>query len=422
MGSEHYRVLIIGGGTGGIATASLLRRAGVERIAVVEPSKDHFYQPLWTLVSAGVVRPQATRRPESNYIPRGVRWVRDTVAELSPETRRVQLLSGAKLSYDFLVLAPGVRPELDAITGLREALATPHVSTNYSYELAPKTWELIRNFRGGVALFHMPSTPIKCPGAPQKIMYLAADYWRRHRLLAASQVIYGSGTAAIYGIKPYAMVLEQVLARYGIDARFKHELVEIRPEQREAVFERANGDGCERVSITYDMLHVVAPQRPPRFVTDGPLADERGWVSVDQYTLSHPRFAEVFALGDAAGTPNSKTGASAAKQARVVAANLVSRLNGEEPSARYDGYVACPIVTGYGRMVLCEFDYSGNATPTLPWLDTFRERYDMWLLKRYGLPLIYWNFLLRGRAIPFVARETVPSVSHTRLQRAPAHP
>jgi sulfide:quinone oxidoreductase len=402
----HHRILILGGGTAGIITASLLRRAGQRDIAIIEPSALHFYQPLWTLVGGGVVRKEATAHSEASTIPRGVRWIQDRAAEVDPERQTIRTQSGATVSYDFLIVATGIQLNWDAIPGMKDAIERGDASSNYQYDLAPKTWNLIKHFRGGTALFHMPGTPIKCPGAPQKIMYLAADYFRRTRIRRKVEVIYGSGTGSIYGAKEYAAVLNRVVDRYGIDARYNHELVEILPQKKEAVFRLTNGAQEQRVTIPYDILHAVPPQSTPDFIRQSALADpakpQEGWVKVNKHTLQHVNFPNVFALGDVANTPNSKTGAAVAHQAPVAAANLLAVLRGKEPVTQYDGYIACPIVTGYGRMLLCELDYTGKPAPRIPAIDTFKERYDMWLLKRYGLPWLYWNFLLPGRKTPFL--------------------
>ncbi len=416
---RHYRVLIVGGGTAGIATAARLARAKIDKVAIIEPSPTHFYQPLWTLVGGGVVQRETTARPESSVIPPGVDWIRDEAREIDPQSRRVVTAANGSVGYDFLVVATGVKLNWDAIPGLREAVATPYASTNYDYDLAPKTWRLIRNFTGGTALFHMPGTPIKCPGAPQKIMYLAADHFRRRGISSHAKVVYGSAPPSIYGVKEYAAVLERVIERYGIDARFRHELVEVRPATREAIFRTKDGDQERRVSIFYDLLHVAPPQAPPDFVAASPLAGPGGWVEVDKNTLRHLRYPEVFALGDVAGTPNSKTGAAAWRQALVVADNMAALLRGQEPAAQYGGYVACPIVTAYGKMLLCEFDYSGRPTPTLTMLNTFRERRDMWYLKRYGLPWFYWNLAMRGRTLPLSYGDRTPLLGHAAQEATP---
>lgn len=402
---DHHKIAIVGGGTAGIITASLLRRAGEKDIVIVEPSQRHFYQPLWTLVGGGAVAREASLRREADYIPRGVRWLQERVASLDPDHQSLNTDAGTQLSYDFLVVAAGAELDWDAIPGLKEAVDRGNASTNYTYDLAPKTWDLIRNFRGGTALFHMPGTPIKCPGAPQKIMYLAADYFRRKGILRDANVIFGSAGRSIFGAKEYADVLNKVIQRYHIETRFNQELVAVEPEKKEAIFVLKGGPENRRTAIPYDLLHAVPPHVAPAFVRRSPLADpdnpQQGWIKVDKYTLRHVRYANVFALGDVAGTPNSKTGAAAAHQAPVVAANLLLAMQGKELSAQYDGYIACPIVTGYGRMLLCEVDYLGRPSPRIPIINTFRERYDMWLFKKYGLPWLYWNVMLRGRRAPF---------------------
>jgi sulfide:quinone oxidoreductase len=407
--SNHHKILIVGGGTAGLTVAARLRRAGESDIGVIEPSDKHYYQPLWTLVGAGAVGRETTVRAERDYVADGVILIKDRAGEISPEAKYVATRSGTRISYDFLIVAAGLELNWDAIAGLREAVSSGSVSTNYTYENAPQTWDLIRNFRGGTALFHMPGTPIKCPGAPQKIMYLAADHFRRNRVSA--NVIYGSATPTIYGIKEYAAVLDTVVQRYQIDARFNHELVEIRPDKKEAVFIQKNDPARGRATIGYDIMHVAPPQIAPEFIRNSPLPAQGepglGWVEVDQFTLQHKRYPNVFALGDVANTPNAKTGAAAVKQAPVVVSNLLAVMRGALPTAKYNGYVACPITTAYGKLLLCEFDYTGKPTPTLPFIDTCAERYDTWLLKRYGLPWLYWNVMLQGRDVPFLGARAI---------------
>lgn len=406
--NSRHKILIIGGGTAGLTVAARLRRAGESDLAIIEPSQKHFYQPLWTLVGAGAVSKESTERSERDYLPAGVAWIKDWATEISPESNYVATRSGARISYNFLIVAPGLELNWDAIPGLREAVGNGSVSTNYTYENAPQTWDLIRNFKGGTALFHMPGTPIKCPGAPQKIMYLAADHFRRNKISA--NVIYGSATPTIYGVKEYAAVLDKVVQRYGIDARFSHDLVEVHGDKKEAVFVNKNDPAKSRTTIGYDIMHVAPPQIAPEFIRNSPLPAKEpglGWVEVDQYTLQHKRYPNVFALGDVAGSPNAKTGAAALKQAPVVVSNLLAVMRDAVPVAKYNGYVACPITTAYGKLLLCEFDYTGKPTPTIPFINTIVERYDTWLLKRYGLPWLYWNLMLRGRDVPFLGARAI---------------
>jgi len=400
---ERFRVVLIGGGTAGITVAARLRRQGVKDMAIIEPSGKHYYQPLWTLVGAGVARAEDSVRDEADYIPQGVRWIQDRAEEVDPVAREVRTASGLRVGYSFLVVAPGIQLNWDKVRGLREALRTPQVSSNYDFALAPKTWELIQKLDGGTALFTHPATPVKCAGAPQKIMYLAADHWRRTGKLERTKVLFGSGGKAIFGVKPFAEVLQGVVARYGIGTRFQHNLVEVRGGRREAVFEVTREDGGKaQAVIPYDLLHVTPPQSAPDFIQRSPLAWRegpcKGWVKADKYTLQHPDYPEVFSLGDASDLPTSRTGAAIRKQAPVVVENLLAVLAGRKPEARYDGYASCPLTTGYGKLLLAEFDYDGKPTPSFPLINTLQERRDMWLMKKYGLPRLYWNLMLRGRA------------------------
>lgn len=394
----RHRIVIVGGGSAGISVAARLRRAGEEDVAIIEPSGLHYYQPLWTLVGGGFASVERTRRKESTVVPKGVRWIQDAAVEIDPDARQVATASGARIGYDVLVLCPGLELAWELVPGAAEAMRTPFAASNYAVELAPKNAEIVRRFRGGEAIFAAPSSPIKCPGAPQKATYLACDHWRRAGTLPSAHVTYASGAGGIFGVPEFASVLERVVERYGIETRFGHELVEIDPDTREATFEVLGPEGKVRKTLGYDLLHVAPPQRPPAFVRNGPLAglSPLGWVPVDRHRLVHARFPEVFALGDVCDVPTSKTGAAIRRQAPVVVANVLATLAGMEPNAWYDGYAACPFTTARGKMLLAEFDYSLTPRPTIPLIDTKRERYDMWLLKRYGLPAFYWNLMLRG--------------------------
>lgn len=392
---ERHRVVVVGGGTAGITVAARLLRLlhGVD-VAIVEPSERHFYQPLWTLAGGGVADRHASERAEASVIPKGAVWVREAVAELRPEENLVVTDSGRRLGYEALVVAPGIQIDWEGVPGLSEALAGGKATSIWSYEQVERTWQLIRGFRGGTALFTYPATPIKCPGAAQKIMYLADDTFRRAGVREHTRVVFASAAASIYAVPHYAPALERVVERRGIETLFRHNLVAVRPRTNEAVFEQL--DTGETVVLGYDLLHVAPPQSAPELVKQSPLAGPDGWLQVDKHTLRHPRFPNVFSLGDASSLPTSKTGAAVRAQSKVLVANLVAALAGEEPVAHYDGYTACPIITGYGRLILAEFDYDLQPRETFPF-DQSKERRSMYLLKKHALPRFYWHRLLRGR-------------------------
>ncbi|RSN18363.1 pyridine nucleotide-disulfide oxidoreductase [Streptomyces sp. WAC 01325] len=396
--SGRHRVAVIGGGSAGISVAARLRRAGVTDITLVEPSDTHWYQPLWTLVGGGQASLRTTRRPEGSVIPDGVRWIRRRALAVDPDARTVTLSGGAELTYDHLVMAPGLQLDWGGVPGLSEAVGHDRVSSNYAPEYAPRTWNLIRSTRSGTAVFTHPATPLKCGGAPQKIAYLAADHWRRQKVLDRMRIILVLPDPAMFKVPAWSRVLEEVATRYGIEVRLRSEMTALDGDARKVtITDHATGT---KETIGYDLLHAVPPQSAPDWVKRGPLADPaspQGFIAADKHTLQHPQYANIFALGDAANLPTSKTGAAVRKQAPVVAANLLDVMNDRSPSRRYDGYTSCPLVTARDRMLLAEFDYDLKPTPSFPLIDPFKERRDMWVFKRHILPPVYWHGMLTGR-------------------------
>jgi sulfide:quinone oxidoreductase len=396
MNSNHHSILIIGGGTAGITVAARLRRAARSLdIAILEPSLKHYYQPLWTLVGAGVVDKSITARDEADVIPRGASWIRAAALSFEPTEKAVITSDGTRHTYDQLVVCPGIKLDWDAVPGLRAGIGKNGICSNYSFETVDSTWQALRNFSGGTAVFTMPQTAVKCGGAPQKILYLAEDYIRRKGLRGSSRFLYVAPGPTIFSVDKYRPALEKIIATRGIETLFHHHLVEVRGVAREAVVEDVTTK--ERRTIPFDLLHVTPPMCAPDFIRFSPLADKAGWVEVDKFTLQHTRFPDIFALGDASSLPTGRTGAAIRKQAPILVKNLLSHRAGLPPSARYNGYTSCPIITRRGRMLLAEFDYDGNPCETFPF-NQAKERYSMWILKRYILPQLYWHGMLKGLA------------------------
>ena len=398
--SDHYKVVIVGGGTAGITVAAQLAdRIGSENIALIEPSKKHYYQPMWTLVGAGVKSAESTERDEADLIPIGVEWIQDWAEEFKPDENAVVTRGGKTLTYDALIVAPGLKTDWDAIEGLTSALKyDPRVVTNYAFEYAPKTWEAFKAFDGGRALFTHPATPIKCGGAPQKIMYLFEDYVRRHGKRDGAEIgAYFQG-AKIFGIPAFTKVLERILKRRDIGFHGRFDLVKIDHSTGTATFRQLD-DGHEE-EVKYDFIHVTPKMAPPDCIKKSPFASKEspvGWMNVDKHTLQSPDYPNVFGLGDTALLPTAKTGAAVRKQAPVVVENAVAVLEGRKPTKKYDGYTSCPLVTRYGRVIMAEFGYDDELMSSFPF-DSTKERWSMWLVKLFVLPILYWNFMLRGKA------------------------
>jgi len=394
---EQHQILILGGGSAGLTVAARLRKqAKGLSVTVLEPSDKHYYQPLWTLVGAGVLPKQSTERPMEDCIPRGVEWIRDRVTSFSPENKIITTLGGKKIQYEQLIVAMGIQVNWQAIAGLTDTLGKNGVCSNYSYDLVDYTWECLRNFGGGEAIFTFPNTPVKCAGAPQKIMYLADDFFRRQGIREKSHVTFVSAAATIFGVKKYAQALDRVILDRNIATLFRHHLVSVDGPAKQATFESL--ETGERHSRHFDLLHVTPPMSAPEVIKKSPLANPAsGWVDVDKYTLQHVRYPDVFSLGDVSSLPTSRTGAAIRKQAPILVKNLLSYRKGKNLAAHYDGYTSCPLVTGYGKLILAEFDYDGAPKETFPF-DQSKERWSMYQFKKYLLPLLYWRGMLKGRA------------------------
>lgn len=394
-----HQVLIIGGGTAGITVAARMLRKGFGDVAVVEPSNVHYYQPLWTLVGGGQARASTTRRSESSVMPRGARWIRRAASVVDPDDNIVTCDDGTVYEYEVLVVCPGIQLDWKRTEGLEQALGRRGVSSNYRFDLAPRTWELIRNTRSGTAVFTVPSGAMKCAGAPQKIAYLAADYWRSQGVLGDIDVHLVMPGARPFGIPAIADSLDAVIADYGITLHTNSEVTSVDGESRKVVVSSVAAGGTDAM-LPYDLLHVVPRQSAPDWIKSSPLStgDAMGYVDIDEYTLQHVRYPNVFALGDAGSSPNSKTGAAIRKQAPVVVENVDAFLKGRSLAGRYDGYSSCPIVTSSRSVLLAEFDYGLKLKPTLPLLNPTAPHRAYWYLKKYGLPFMYWNLMLKGLA------------------------
>lgn len=396
MSTASHTVVVVGGGAAGIATAAsmLKRRPGLD-IAIVEPSDSHAYQPGWTMVGAGIFDVATTIRTTKSVMPSRATWVKQAAASFQPADNQVTLKDGSALTYDVLIVAPGIRLAWEKIAGLEDTLGKNGVTSNYRADLAPYTWELVQQLKSGRAIFSQPPMPIKCAGAPQKSMYLSCDHWRRAGVLGDIEVEFRNAGGVLFGVADYVPALMEYVEKYGIHLELGSNLIAVDGPDRKATFASARGE----LTVDFDMLHVVPPQVAPQFLVDSPLAATSGFTDVDQNTLQHVRYPNVFGLGDGGSTPNAKTAAAARKQAPVVAVNALRQLDGKGPTAGYDGYGSCPLTVERGKIVLAEFAYGGKLAPSFPtWLiDGTKPARLSWMLKADLLPWLYWNGMLKGR-------------------------
>jgi len=396
--SKHHSVIIVGGGTAGTTVAaSLLRKQPELDLAIIEPRDVHYYQPAFTLVGGGCYDLADTARPQAETLPARAKWIRRSVTAIEPDQKRLRLDDNSFVGYEQLVVCPGMQLNWSSIEGLTDTLGYNGVCSNYEPALSLYTWQCLNRFQSGKAIFTQPATPIKCAGAPQKITYLAADLLRKRGLASQCQLSFHSGMGALFSVPDFVPYLEAVAQRYEVGINLKHNLVAVDGKKQVATFEVNNEQGeSSRIDLPFDLLHVTPPQSAPDFVRASSLANDAGWVEVDQHSLQHTRYPEVFALGDASSLPTSKTAAAVRKQAPVLVNNLLAYRQDRPLEALYDGYTSCPLVTGYGRVILAEFVYGAQVAPTLP-LNPFKESSFYWQVKKRFLPPMYWYYMLKGR-------------------------
>ncbi|MDN8667374.1 type II sulfide:quinone oxidoreductase Sqr, partial [Staphylococcus aureus] len=388
--SKYYQIVIVGGGTAGITVASRLLRKNQSlkgKIAIIDPAEYHYYQPLWTLVGAGASSLKSSRKDMKSVIPEGVQWIKNAVSSFQPENNSIILGDNSVVSYEFLVVAPGLQINWSSIKGLKENIGKNGVCSNYSPDYVRETWRQISKFKQGNAIFTHPNTPIKCGGAPMKIMYLAEDYFRKHNIRSNANVIYKTPKDALFDVGKYNKELEKIVEERDIIVDYNYNLVEIDGDKKEATFEHIKTN--DRKTIDYEMLHVTPPMGPLRVLKESTLSDSDGWVDVNPTTLQHKSYSNIFALGDASNVPTSKTGAAIRKQAPIVVNNLLQVMDNEMLTHHYDGYTSCPIVTGYNKLILAEFDYNKKPKETFPF-NQAKERRSMYIFKKDLLPKMYW--------------------------------
>ncbi|VDI75708.1 sulfide:quinone oxidoreductase [Mytilus galloprovincialis] len=393
---RHYKLLIVGSGSGGCATASKFsKKLGAGHVGIIEPKDDHYYQPWFTLVGGGIKKVEDSGKKMSEVIPKKADWLKTTAEAFDPKNCTVTTATGEEIKYDFLVMACGLQLNYNLIKGLPEGFdKDPMLCSNYDYEYVQKTWPAIQKFKGGNAIFTMPNTPVKCAGAPQKIMYLAEEAWQKSGVRDKSTVMYNTSLSVLFGVKKYAAGLHKVVDSRDIKINYQRNLIEVNTDKREAIFQKLDSPG-ETQTYKYDFMHITPPMSTPDPVRKSCLVDEAGYVDVDQGTLQHKKYPNIFAIGDCFNAPTSKTAAAAASQSGYLEKNLTAVMSGKPAYAKYDGYTSCPLITGREKCIMAEFNYDSLPLETFP-IDQGKERRSMYHVKKDIIPIIYWNMMLKG--------------------------
>jgi sulfide:quinone oxidoreductase len=402
------KIVIIGAGAAGTALANrLVDRLDGADITLVDGRKEHLYQPGLSLVAAGLKPAGYVTSQTADWLPSGVKLVAERAAAIDPEAKTVATEGGQTLSYDYLIVAPGLVLDYEAIEGFsldmvgQDGIGSLYAGPDY----AAKTWEAAQKFteEGGVGLVMRPETEMKCAGAPLKHAFLIDDIASRGVGSGKYEMHYAAPQGSLFGVPIVAEKVRMLFQDRGIETHMQHTLKSVDPGRKRATFEKKEGNEVSLTELPYDYLHVIPPQRAPDVIRESGLSwgdkwVDQGWVECDPQTMRHLRYPEVFALGDVAGVPKGKTAASVKFQVPVVEDHLVAAIEGKEGTATYDGYTSCPLITRVGRAMLIEFDYKNNLVPSFPGvIAPLEELWISWLMKEVALKATY-NAMLRGKA------------------------
>ncbi len=434
------KILIVGGGLAGMSTAArFTNELSNPDITVIEPNKDSVsYQPGQTLVGAGLWNQSDITYKRDDFIPSGVKVITEQAMEFDPENNTVTTDKGTKISYDYLVIAAGVKLNYAAIKGLEnigelysagenktavKQMTDMGIASIYSADGSTATWSLMQKFIADAksgkkvkGVFTHPNTPIKCGGAPKKIMYLTNARLKEEGARDNADLHFYPNGGAMFGVKEYHEAIKSQFEREGFKWSYKHNLIAVDGAAKTATFnhhwkEKGAWDEdleefgielkSEEVVVSYDFLHVTPPMKAPDEIANSKLGSSKGWVPVTKETLQHVKYPNVYALGDIAAVPMGKTGGSARKQYKIVVNNIISMMEGNAKAIttnpKYEGYTVCPLITTIGTVMLAEFNWTKKPTPMVP-LDPTQERYIWWLLKIYLLKPMTIYGMLSGKA------------------------
>lgn len=392
---SHYKIVILGGGSGGIDVASrLLKHAGTKnKILIVDYADYHAFQPSWPLTGSGAEKKEKSRKKMKKVIPAGVHFIQDEVTQIQAVEKTIHF-KDSFVHYDFLVVALGIQLDYDQIEGLSETLGRNNICTNYLYDYVDYTYETLKTVKTGNVIVTKPSTPIKGGVSPENSLFTFDEYFKKHRRQSISLIL-KTGKDSLFPVEKYRDKLVALLNNKQIDYSLQDELIKVDGSRQTAVFKKL--DSGRSYELSFSMLLVTPPMSAPDVIKSSTLADKYGWLDVNPYTLQHVRHQNIFALGDCTNLPTMKMGASVRKQAPVLVKNLIAQMKNKPLKAQYNGMTACPIATEYGEAMMAEFGYDLKPKETLPINQAENSRF-LYFFKKRLLPIMYWHGMLKGRS------------------------
>ncbi|MDF1877783.1 NAD(P)/FAD-dependent oxidoreductase [Sulfurimonas sp. SAG-AH-194-L11] len=428
--ATNKKILIVGGGSSAIIILStLLKSMQNPDITIIAPNEVHLYQPGQLYVATGVFDKDEITKDNADYIPKSVHWIKEKVEKFLPEQNAVITDNAKKVSYDYLIVATGTQYRFNYIEGLtQDDIGTNNLASVYINDTdkgtadgGPLTWKWLNEIkeaskeRKQTVLFVKASGMLKCGATAQKIMYMSADYLKKSGF--GANYIYSTTSSRLFGSKIVSGALEKAQTKYDtIKNLYKHNIIAIDVKNKIATYEHkyqikegwdpdfkeweSIEDKRDIIKVKYDFLHLVPPMSAPDALVNSTLCKKEGmfkdWLDVDEETLQHTQYENIFGIGDVCGTPLGKTIPSAQHQAKIVLKNLQSVISKKELQAKFDGHSVCPIKVGFGEVVMVEFNYAG-LNPSISYLDASKPSWLWWIYDVYAAKPLYWNAILPAR-------------------------
>ncbi|GGB08560.1 NAD(P)/FAD-dependent oxidoreductase [Macrococcus hajekii] len=392
--NKQFKVIILGGGSGGISTASRLVKAGIKNIAIIEHSDYHAYQPAWPLAGSGAEKKEDSRKKMKKIIPSGVKWIKQKVTGIQAPERIIRLDNGEQVNYEYLVVALGLQLDFNKIDGLTDTLGKHEVCTNYLYDYVDYTYQTLKKVKSGNVIVTKPSTPIKGGVAPENSLFTFDEFFKKNKKNRPTLYL-KTAKDLLFPVEKYRKQISKLINKKGIQYDLSHDLIAVDGPHKKATFKNLiTGDTYD---MSFDMLLVTPPMSAPDVIKQSSLSDADGWLDINKHTLQHIRHQNIFGIGDCTNLPTVKMGAAVRKQVPVLADNLVAQIKGKSLTACYDGMTACPIATEYGQAIMAEFGYDMKPKESLP-IDQSKTNPILYYLKKRAIPFMYWHGMLKGHS------------------------
>lgn len=355
------RVVILGGGTGGVMVANRLVRAlsgsqypdASAEVMLIADQERHFYQPGLLYVALGLSQPAEFNRAQTDLLLPGVKTRFAAVGRVDLPNHKLVLADGKEEAFDYLVIATGSHPDLDAIPGFRDG-----AHSFYTLPEALRLQSALRAFEHGKLLMVI-GVPHKCPVAPLEFLLMYEDQLRRTNKRSGIELMYTYPIGRLHSLEGVADWVEQVFEERGIESETFFNPETINPGARTV-------ETLEGEEVPYDLLVGIPPHKGAPVIRNSGLGDSDGWLPTDPHSLQLKGVQGVYVIGDATDLPLSKAGSTAHYEAGIVVENLLHELCGEKPTACYDGKVSCFIEASLTDATHISFDYYHPPVPATP--------------------------------------------------------